>query len=73
LLDKDLGTDSETQTVAMQERGNHSCITIELLLETVLMQPVARQLQKLDNNNGNGGVLYVGRAEEFNLKTNEVI
>jgi hypothetical protein len=28
------------------------------------MQPVAKQLQQLDNN-GNGGVFYVVRAEEL--------
>jgi hypothetical protein len=32
------------------------------------MQPVARLLQQLDYNNGNGGVFYVVRAEEI-LKT----
>jgi hypothetical protein len=29
------------------------------------MQPVARQLQQLDYENGSGGVVYVIRAEEL--------
>jgi hypothetical protein len=36
----------------MQRCSNHAPTTIELLLETV--QPLARQLQQLDYNNGNG-------------------
>jgi hypothetical protein len=30
-----------------------------------VMLPVARQLQQIDYNNGNGGVFYVVRAEEL--------
>jgi hypothetical protein len=33
-----------------------------------VMQPVVRQLQKLDYNNGNGGVFYVVLAEELSWR-----
>jgi hypothetical protein len=36
------------------------------------MQPVARQLQELDYNNGNGGVFYAVRTEESGSNTSTV-
>jgi hypothetical protein len=61
LLSKYLETD-ETTAVARQQRGKQASTTIELHLETV-MQPITRQLQKLDYSNGNGNIFYVVRAE----------
>jgi hypothetical protein len=40
LLGKNLGTNNETRAVAMQRRGKHASTTIELLLETVLCNPL---------------------------------
>jgi hypothetical protein len=40
LLGKDLETNNETTTVAMQRRGTHASTTIELQLETVLFNPL---------------------------------
>jgi hypothetical protein len=43
LLSKDLETDNNTTAVAMQQRGKHTSITIELLLETMFY---TRSVQK---------------------------
>jgi hypothetical protein len=40
LLGKDLETNNETTTVAMQRGGKHASTTIELLLETVILYPL---------------------------------
>jgi hypothetical protein len=40
LLGKYLGTNNETLAVAMQLRGKHATTTIEILLETVLRNPL---------------------------------
>jgi hypothetical protein len=42
LLGKDLETNNETTNAGMQQRGKHAFTSIELLLETVLMQPVSK-------------------------------
>jgi hypothetical protein len=40
LLGKDLETNNKTTAVVMQQRGKHASTTIELLLETVLYNPL---------------------------------
>jgi hypothetical protein len=40
MLDEDLETNNETIAVVMQRRGKHTSTTIELLLETVLYNPL---------------------------------
>jgi hypothetical protein len=64
LLGKDLETSNEITAIATQRCSKNASTTTEFLLESV-MQLVARQLQQLDYNNGNGGVFYVVRAEEL--------
>jgi hypothetical protein len=64
LLGKDLETYKVTTTVAMKRSGKHSSTT-RAAVGNGVMQPIARQLQHLDYNNGNGGVFYVVRAEEL--------
>jgi hypothetical protein len=39
-IGKNLETNNETEAVAMQRRGKHTSTTIELLLETVLRNPL---------------------------------
>jgi hypothetical protein len=64
LLGKDLET-NETRAVAMQQRGKHASTTIELLLETVLCNPLLGRCKKLDCNNGNGGAFYAVPTEDL--------
>jgi hypothetical protein len=61
---KDLETNNETTTVAMQQRCKHASTTIVTVANGV-MQPVARQLQQLDYRNGNGGGFLCDRTEEL--------
>jgi hypothetical protein len=46
---KDLETNNEATAVAMQRRGKHASITIELLLETVFYNRSVRIGYKEDN------------------------
>jgi hypothetical protein len=55
---------NETTVVAMHRRGNHASTTIELLLETVLCNPLLGSCNSWTNN-GNEGCFYVFRAEEL--------
>jgi hypothetical protein len=48
----------------MQQRGKDTSATIVTVGNSV-MQPVARQQQQLDYNNGKGDVLYVVLADEL--------
>jgi hypothetical protein len=61
LLGKDLKINEKT-AIVVQQHGKHASTTIELLLETVLCNPL---LQQLDYNNGNGVLFYVVHAEEL--------
>jgi hypothetical protein len=47
LLGKDLETNKETIAVAMQKRGKLACTTIELLLETLLWNPLRGRCNSL--------------------------
>jgi hypothetical protein len=40
LVDKGFETNNETTTVAMQRRGKHSYTTVDILLETMLCNPL---------------------------------
>jgi hypothetical protein len=50
----------------MQQRGNRASVTIV----NGVMYPVARQLQHLQYNNGNGDIFYEVRVEESFLEDN---
>jgi hypothetical protein len=58
LLGKDIDTNNETTTVAMQRRGKHTPTTI-VTDGNGVMQFIARQLQQLDYKDGNGAVFSV--------------
>jgi hypothetical protein len=62
LLGKDLETNNETTAVAVQRRGKHA-FTTELVLKTLLCNPLQDSGNSCDYNNKNGGVFYVVRAE----------
>jgi hypothetical protein len=49
MLDKDLETNNETTTAAMQQRGKHASTTIQLLLETVFYNRSVQIGSKEDN------------------------
>jgi hypothetical protein len=49
LLGKDLETNNETTTAAMQQRGKHASKTIELLLQTVFYNRSVQSGSKEDN------------------------
>jgi hypothetical protein len=64
LLGKDLEPNKETTAVTMQRHGKQASIA-ELLLETALRNPLLGSCNKLDCNNGNGGVFYSRSSEWF--------
>jgi hypothetical protein len=56
---------NETTAVAMQQRGKHASTTIQLLLETVLCNPLLGSCNSWAATMETGGVFYVVRAEEI--------
>jgi hypothetical protein len=57
---KDLKTNNATTAVLMQHLYSNRVIAWN-----GFMQPIARQLQQLDYNNGNESVFYVVSADEL--------
>jgi hypothetical protein len=65
MLGKDLEINDERTAVAMQHRGEHVSKIIELLLETVLCNPLLGSCNSWTTTMEMDGVFYVVLAEKL--------